>query len=326
MALTFPQEPVLARHVSALPGPDALPGGCAYEPKFDGYRALLFVGQDACRVQSRRGHDISDAFDDVAASAHAQLPAGLVLDGELVVWSGGVLSFADLQRRAGQGRDVLRRRAPASFVAFDVLQVADLDVRARPLSERRQLLETVMADVGGALQLTPQTSDVELARQWLGDYASADVGIEGLVVKGHATTYRGGTRQWQKLRLRATTEALVGAVAGTLSSPDHLVLGRLGADGVLHQVGTTTALSPTQRAEVAELVSPATHTHPWAGDAAVASGRWGRDEGLPVHPVEPALVAEVSVDGSTDRGRWRHPVRLVRLRADLGPDEVPTLA
>lgn len=198
-------------------------------------------------------------------------------------------------------------------------------MRARPLSERRLLLETVLAGATGPLQLVPQTSDVDLARQWLDDYASADVGIEGLVVKGLASAYRSGTRQWQKLRLRATTEAVVGAVAGSPAAPDHLVLGQFADDGDLRPVGTTTQLSPAQRAELAELLVVATGDHPWSDGTGAGGSRWGRGDRLPVHPVEPLLVAEVSVDGSTDRGRWRHPVRLVRIRTDLGRDEVPTV-
>lgn len=323
MALTFPQDPALARPVSQLPQPAALPGGCVYEPKLDGYRALLFVGDDRCRVQSRRGHDITEAFADVAAAAFDQLPSGLVLDGELVVWDQDGLSFTELQRRAGRGASPTRLR-PASFVAFDVLEVADVDVRRRPLSVRRSLLETVTDGATGALQVTPQTSEVSLAREWLADYASADVGIEGLVVKGLASSYRGGERIWQKYRLRDTSEAIVCGVAGSLSAPEHLVLGRYDGHGVLTKVGTTTALASPQQTEVAAAgLVPAGDDHPWRTDPGGA-GR-GRTR-QPVHLVEPTLVVEVSTDRSTDRGRWRHPVAFVRVRTDLGPHEVAETA
>lgn len=301
MTLPFPQEPVLARPVSALPEPTALAGGCVYEPKFDGYRALLFVGDDGCRVQSRRGHDISGAFDDVAASATDQLPSGLVLDGELVVWDEGGLSFTALQSRASRSGDALRSRRPASFVAFD-------------------LLEVVLDGAGGALQIAPQTAEVSLAREWLADYAVGDVGIEGLVVKGRASTYRGGERAWQKYRLRDTSEAIVCGVAGSVDAPGHLVLGRYDRLGGLRMVGTTTELDAGGRAQLAALV-PADDTHPWHLQPP-ATGRW-RESRQTVHLVRPSTVVEVSTDGSTDRGRWRHPVRFVRVRTDLGPAEVP---
>jgi ATP-dependent DNA ligase len=116
---------MLARTAGQLPAEDAMPGGCLYEPKFDGYRALLFVNADRCRVQSRRGHNISASFPDVAESATDQLPNGFVLDGELVVWNDGRLRFSELQLRlASKAKAAQRaREAPASFVAFDVLCV-----------------------------------------------------------------------------------------------------------------------------------------------------------------------------------------------------------
>lgn len=332
---------MLARPVEALPDRGALPGGCAYEPKLDGYRALLFVNQDGCRVQSRRGHDISDAFDDVAEAASNLLPPGLVLDGELVVWGDeGGLSFTDLQRRGGRGaRLVPGRRRPASFIAFDVLEVADVDVREQPLSARRQLLEAALAhseDPGGSgtggggtvVQLVPQTTDPGVARQWLSDYAAARVGVEGVVVKGLSTPYRGGTRGWQKHRVRDTVEAVVGAVAGPVSDPDHLVLGQYDDEGALQMVGTTTALDRARRTELGALLARATvpADHPWTATDGRPGGGWSRGPRRPVHLVEPAVVVEVSVDGSTDRGRWRHPVRVVRVRTDLLPDEVRTTA
>ncbi|AWB91103.1 ATP-dependent DNA ligase [Aeromicrobium chenweiae] len=313
---------MLARHVSALPEQGALPGGCAYEPKFDGYRALLFVDDDGCRVQSRRGHDITDAFDDVAAAATEQLPAGLVVDGELVVWSDGSLDFGELQRRLGRGSNHGFRRRPASFVAFDVLAVAGIDIRSRTLAVRRELLETVLDDPDGAIQLSPQTTDVEQAREWLEDYVAADVGIEGLVVKGLGTTYRGGARDWLKYRVRDTAEAVVGAVAGPPEAPEHLVLGRLDESGELQMVGTTTQLSPQLRSGLDGLLDQADDTHPWR-DGGATGTRWGRGDQRPVTLVAPTLVVEVSVDSSTDRGRWRHPARLVRPRPDLSLGEIP---
>lgn len=319
--LAFPQDPMLARHVTSMPEPGALPGGCVFEPKFDGYRALLFVDDDGCRVQSRRGHDITDAFRDVADAAAAHLPAGLVLDGELVVWAGSGLDFGELQRRVGHGGNRRLRQAPASFVAFDVLAAADNDVRGATLAVRRQLLETVLADAPTAVQLCPQTADRDEALEWMAEYLAADVGIEGLVVKGRATTYRGGAREWLKFRLRDTVEVVVGAVSGSIDTPEHLVLGLPDGEGGLRFAGTTSDLTARQRAEVVPLLRPVDADHSWLPDAAEVS-RWGARGRRQVVPVVATLVVEVSTDSSVQGGRWRHPMSFVRVRPDLTPAEV----
>jgi len=307
---------MLARHVAALPEPGALRGGCVYEPKFDGYRALLFVTEDGCRVQSRRGHDITDAFPDVADVAFEHLPAGLVLDGELVVWIDGGLDFGELQRRVGHGSHRRLRQAPASFVAFDLLAAADNDVRGAALSVRRQLLEAVLADAPTAVQLCPQTADVAQAREWMAEYLAADVGIEGLVVKGQDTTYRGGAREWQKYRVRDTVEVVVGAVSGSLEAPAHLLLGLPGRDGALVFVGTTSDLTARQRDEIGPLLQPAGDPDSWPADSPDI-GRWGANDRRATVAVEPVVVVEVSTDSTTQGQRWRHPTTFVRARPDL---------
>lgn len=319
--LTFPQDPMLARHVTAVPPPSALGGGCVYEPKFDGYRAMLFVGEGGCRVQSRRGHDITAAFQDVADAAAEQLPAGLVLDGELVVWVDGGLDFGELQRRVGHGGKRRRRQAPASFVAFDLLAAAGNDVRATALSTRRQLLESVLEDAPSAIQLCPQTADADQAREWMAAYLAADVGIEGLVAKGWGTTYQGRARGWLKYRVRDTVEVVVGAVGGSLTSPTHLLLGSRGPGGALRFAGTTTELSTRQRDEIVPLLAPADDVPPWLQVASAAS-RWGENGKRRIVPVQESLVVEVSTDSTTQDGRWRHPTTLVRVRPDLSPAEV----
>lgn len=322
LVLDFPQDPMLARHVTAMPGVDALRGGCVYEPKFDGYRAMLFVTDDGCLVQSRRGHDITDAFPDVAAAAAEHLPAGLVLDGELVVWVDGGLDFGELQRRVGHGSNRRLRQAPASFVAFDLLAAADNDVRPAALTVRRQLLEAVLEDAPPAVQLCPQTDDLEEAEAWMDGYRAADVGIEGLVVKGKGTAYRNGAREWLKYRERDTVEVVVGAVSGSLEAPAHLLLGVPDSDGELHFAGTTSDLTSRQRETVAPLLVAADDVHDWMpeADETWRRGASGRRETL---PVVPTLVVEVSTDTTMQGGRWRNPMRFVRVRPDLTPDEVP---
>jgi len=319
--LSFPQDPMLARPVPRLPEPTALDGGCVYEPKLDGYRAMLFVDDDGCRVQSRRGHDITAEFRDVADAAAQHLPSGLVLDGELVVWAGGALDFGEVQRRLARGGAPRLRGRPASFVAFDLLEAAGTDVRTSPLTIRRQLLETVLDDAPAAVQLCPQTADVTIAREWMDDFAAADLGMEGLVVKGRGTAYRNGAREWLKFRVRDTVEVVVGGVSGAVEAPGRLVLGLPDADGTLHFAGTTTELTPRQRAELGVLLRPSERSHPWLAESRSAT-RWGGASKQQVHPVQATVVVEVSVDSSVQDGRWRHPVKLVRVRADLTPAEV----
>lgn len=320
--LPFPQEPMLARAVATLPTGTGLHGGSAYEPKFDGYRALLFVDDDGCRVQSRRGHDITPAFQDVAAAATEQLPAGLVLDGELVVWGTGSLDFAALQRRVARG--TTDRRRPASFVAFDLLSAESDDLRRLPLRTRRQALEVVLDGVAPPIQLTPQTTELTTAREWLADYADSPVGIEGLVVKPLDLPYQSGRRGWLKVRIRDTVEVVVGAVGGSLDAPSHLVLGLFDDTGELVVTGTTSVLSTRQQAELVPHLHPADAAHPWPAGV-LSSTQWGPKDAAPVR-VRPSLVVEVSADTSLQQGRWRHPTSFVRSRPDLSPREIAPLA
>ena len=315
VVLRMPIEPMLAAPTAALPKGAALRGGCWYEPKFDGYRALVFVGDKGARVQSRRGHDITAAFRDIAEAAAEQLPAGAVIDGELLVWHDGQPDFAGLQRRlARKGRGVLADSA--NMIVFDVLHDGTHDLRARPFRMRRAHLERLGDRMVPPLQLVPGTDDLDVAHQWLEDYGRVDVGVEGLVVKGLATKYEPGVRGWVKHKIRDTVEVIVGAVVGTPESAERLVLGMYDDDGRLRIVGSTGALTPTQRRALREYLFTAGE-HPWPTEIPAGRlGHWGGDVQL-VHLVEPTLVVEVSADKALDHGRWRHVVRYVRPRPDI---------
>lgn len=323
--LSPPVEPMLARSSAEVPAPAALSGGSWYEPKFDGYRCLLFVVGGAALVQSRRGHDITAAFPDVAAAAVAQLPPGSVVDGELVVWAGSGFDFGALQRRLTGGRSVgeLVRQQPASVMLFDVLAVAGRDVRRHPLWERRRLLEAIAVDTAPPLQLVPYTTDVDQARTWVRDYAAARVGIEGLVVKGVGTSYESGKRGWVKYRIRDTVEAVVGAVTGSLEHPESLVLGYYDTVGDLVVAGATTPLTRRQQDQVAGHLRRSAGGHPWP--EWIGSGRLGHWGGPPraVTRVDPVLVVEISADTAVTAGAWRHVTRFVRVRPDLNASDVP---
>lgn len=319
--LRMPVEPMLAAPAADLPTGNALPGGCWYEPKFDGYRALVFVGRRDAQVQSRRGHDITAAFMDIAEAAAAQLPAGSVVDGELLVWRDGRPDFAGLQRRLARRTAAHAVAEPANMILFDVLQEAGQDVRGLPLRARRSRLERLARDMAPPLQVTPGTADLTLARQWLDDYRDVDVGVEGLVAKGLTSTYQPGVRGWLKHKLRDTVEVIVGAVIGSPESAERLVLGMHDDAGGLHIVGSTGVLNRRQRQELREHLFTATE-HPWPAEIPAGRiGHWGGGMQV-VHLVEPTLVVEVSADRAFDHGRWRHLTRYVRARPDLEPTSI----
>ncbi|MET7458302.1 ATP-dependent DNA ligase [Streptomyces sp. NPDC005574] len=320
MVWTLP-EPMLT---APVPGSD-LPPGHAAEPKWDGYRAQLARWSNGrILLRSRRGTDMTPAFPEIRASA-AQLPDNTALDGELVVWdASGRLAFERLngrltRRSPGAGR--LASQWPAHFVAFDLLRLHNTDLTPWPYHRRRAALEELFTGqkLSGALALCPSTTDPDTARQWL-DWTAA--GLEGLVFKHLQAPYRPGTRGWSKYKVRITTEAIVGAVTGTLAAPRTLLLGRYDDTGRLQYIGRTSTLSATTAANVTPHLSPVHGKHPWRGWT--FSAGWGTHEKLDPILVQPRPVAEVAVDVARDTaGRWRHPVKLQRIRTDLKPDDIP---
>ena len=322
--LTFPQELVLASSAKRLPPDDALPGGCVYEPKFDGYRALLFVDGGGCRIQSRRRHDITASFPDIAAVACDQLPSGLVLDGELVVWVGDRLEFSELQHRLASSAEAGRRAhvQPATFVAFDLLCVGGQDARSIPLRDRRAALAAVLPENGRVMQLAPQTSDRGEAEAWMADYAAGAVGgLEGIVAKGADQPYRPGKRDWLKVRVQDSLEVIVGAITGPLTAPDRLVLGQYDATGELVIIGGTSSLGSRERRSVARLLQLPKNSHPWPSEMAPDRlGRWAKDQQL-ITRVEPTLVVEVLVNGAADPDGSQRIAEFVRARPDLTVEE-----
>ncbi|WP_244291558.1 ATP-dependent DNA ligase [Streptomyces subrutilus] len=329
MALRPPVEPMLAQAVEAVPGPGVL-GELAYEQKFDGYRTLLFTPtgpENGLQLQTRHGSLIQDRFPDLVAAAD-KLPAGLVLDGELVVWDtkAGRLSFEGLQRRtAARGRSArgLAASLPAFFIAFDVLQQDGSELISYPYRQRRLRLEALFAArrLTSPWTLCPMTTDLIKAQQWLESWTEIS-GLEGIVVKAMNQPYRPGHRGWYKLRRRNTTEAIIGAITGTMIRPQLLLLGRRDAHGHLRSIGRTAPL----RAEMARLVGgnviAANAGHPWEGWRFASA--WGSRDILDVTLVRPDLVAEISADTAVDRsGVFRHAVRFKRLRLDVTVEEVP---
>ncbi|MFJ1568713.1 ATP-dependent DNA ligase [Streptomyces erythrochromogenes] len=330
MVLTPPFEPMLAQAAESVPGPGVLAGGLALEQKFDGHRAILFtpVGPAGrALLQTRRGSLVQDRFPDLVAAA-AQLPDGLVLDGELVVWdtAAGRLSFEALQRRAaarGRTAAALAAKTPAFFIAFDVLQQDGTELLTRPYRERRRILEDLFdtRQLSAPWTLCPMTTDLAKAREWPETWTDVS-GVEGILVKGMNQRYLPGSRAWYKIRRRDTTEAIIGAITGTLARPQLLVLGRHDHHGRLRAVGRTVPLRPDAAQQVAEHLTAAGPEHPWTG--VKFSSAWGSREALDAILVRPDLVAEISADVAIDRrGVYRHPVRHVRLRLDVSVEDVP---
>ncbi|WP_031023811.1 ATP-dependent DNA ligase [Streptomyces sp. NRRL S-1314] len=325
MILIPPVQPMLAEARSELPPERALPGGLAFEQKPDGYRALLFAGPGGhAYLQSRNGSGLSPAFPEIAAAGRA-LRVPLVLDGELVVAVEGRLDFGQLQQRArrrGTGARLAARDNSAHLIVFDILDTADGPLLDEPYRARRALLEALFAHgvLADPFVLCSATTDRATAEDWL-DPAWGAAGIEGVVVKGLAQRYQPGRRGWIKVRARASAEAVVAAVTGRVTAPSTLLLGRYDARGRLRFTARTVPLSATARREVGALLYPADDNHPW-GQRRFSAG-WGTREAIDHRPVQPDVVVEFAGDTAVDAGRYRHPVRYLRVRDDMSPEQLP---
>ncbi|MFD9538016.1 ATP-dependent DNA ligase [Streptomyces sp. NPDC060010] len=330
MTLRPPVEPMLAQAAEAIP-PSGMLRDVAYEQKFDGHRGLLFTPPapgEQVLLQTRRGSLIQDRFPDLVAAAIEQLPHGLVLDGELLVWDPeeGRLSFEALQRRAAaraRGAPALAARTPAYFVVFDILQADGAELLSLPYRERRRRLEVLFAARGlsAPWTLCPMTTDLAKAREWLESWTDVS-GVEGILIKNMSQRYLPNHRGWTKIRRRDTTEAIIGGITGTLAHPQLLILGRHDDTGRLRAVGRTAPLRPNQARQVAERLTAASSGHPWTG--ARFSAAWGSRDVLDVVLVDPRLVAEISADTAVDHGGiHRHPLRFRRLRLDVTAQEAP---
>ncbi|TWF77101.1 ATP dependent DNA ligase-like protein [Pseudonocardia hierapolitana] len=244
--------------VPALQLPTSRRGGWAAEPKLDGFRCIALRSLGTVALQSRQCRSLTRYFPEIV-DAVAELGGDVVLDGELVCWNEGRVDVAALQRRLhpSQARaQELVVAMPAAYVVFDILALPGTDVRTRPYAARRALLE----DLTG-LVLMPMTTDLAVARTWMLDHSHA--GVEGVVVKRLTHTYRpSGGRPWLKIRTRLTGGAVVGGVLGSLDHPEALFLGRADPQRRLRVAGRTRPLSPTARAELAALLTPAAAATP----------------------------------------------------------------
>ncbi|MFD9356851.1 ATP-dependent DNA ligase [Streptomyces sp. NPDC060031] len=284
--------------------------GLAYEPKFDGHRLVVLRTAEDVVLQARSGRIVTSAFPDLAAAAR-QLPAGTVLDGEVVVWHAGRTDFTLVQRRAAAATAaraaVLAQTLPASYAAFDVLELGGLDLRARPYERRRALLVDLLLPLGPPLQPVPMTTDPELAATWYETLPAS--GIEGLVVKRLDQAYPAGRRAWQKLRHTNVRDAAVVGYTGTPRRPLALVLVLpVGDETPLVSSPLTAALRTEVAAAVAGRAAPRSGA---AGVSVATVTAIGVGE-VPFHPLDPPLTAEVR------HASARHPPpEVLRLRTEL---------
>lgn len=289
--------------------------------KFDGWRLVAArTAAGAVELWSRHGTDLTSRFPEIAAAAE-QLPAGTVIDGEVCVYREGRLDWDQLQHRMGSAARVAEqvRIAPASYVVFDVLALSGTDVRSRPWSERRNLLEGLIGSqlTAAGVPVHPRSRrGRELAagvqrhrhrrRRREAHNHSLPPGRAGLGQGQTSRDHRGGHRRGHR---------------GSAERPESVVAGRFTRAGQLVIAGRTTALNQRQAAELAASLTPVgADQHPWPPQIS------GQFRGTPVHLVHvaPVLVAEVSADAARQQsGRWRHPLRFVRVRVDLVPADLP---
>jgi ATP-dependent DNA ligase len=324
-----PVEPMLAKSVAALPTGD----GMTYEPKWDGFRCIVFRDGDEVELASRGGKTLTRYFPEVVAQARAQLPVRSVVDGEVIVIRRGEggprLDFELLGQRihpAASRVAMLAEKTPASFVAFDLLALDDQALLDRPYAQRRTTLEAALEDVVAPVHLTPTTADVATARRWFDVFEGA--GLDGVIAKPADVPYEPGKRLMYKVKHARTADVVVAGFRWHKSGPvvGSLLLG-LYESGVLHHVGVSASFPMARRAELLSELAPYRDppSHPWLGD--VASGtrvpgavsRWTGGRNLDWEPLRPELVVEVAYE-AMEGDRFRHTAHFQRWRPDRSPE------
>lgn len=330
-----PVSPMLAKLVREVPE-----GPFLYEPKWDGFRAIVFRDGDELEIGSRNERPLTRYFPDLVRPLLEQLPSRCVVDGEIVIVTEHGLDFDRLSLRihpAASRVAKLAKETPAAFVAFDLLALDDRDLRAEPFSVRHAALADVLARAEAPLLLTPSTTDPAVARDWFERFEGA--GFDGVVAKPLDAPYAEGERVMQKVKHERTADCVV---AGYRVHKDgrgvgSLLLGLYDDAGVLHHVGVAASMAAPLRARLLDDV--AAHRvddvseHPWAAWGGAeptgtrlpgAPSRWNGDKDLSWVPLRPDLVAEVRYEhlqgsGVHGAGRFRHTARFVRWRPERDP-------
>jgi ATP-dependent DNA ligase len=333
-AITPPIEPMLSKVAEEIPrGGDFL-----FEPKWDGFRAVVFRGGDEVYIQSRDLKPLDRYFPELHDGLIAALPAGCVVDGEIVIATPHGLDFDRLQLRlhpAASRAAKLAKETPAEFVAFDLLAVGGKDLRAMPFEKRHEQLEKLLRKTAAPVHLTPMTRDRDVAVEWLQRFEGA--GLDGVMAKPAGGAYEPGKRVMFKIKHSRTADCVVAGFRwhktghGTLIG--SLLLGLYDARGKLQHVGVTSAFSMQQRQDLVGLLEPlrknAMKDHPWrewadaAGEMQRMPGgqsRWSAGKDLSWEPVRTELVAEVKYD-HMQGNRFRHAAIFQRWRSDKVPKD-----
>jgi ATP-dependent DNA ligase len=329
-AIDPPVEPMLAKLADEVPSGDFL-----YEPKWDGFRAIIFRGSSDIFIQSRDVRPLDRYFPEIHEAALDRLPAGSVLDGEIVIASGDALDFDALQMRlhpAASRVAKLSKEIPAAFVAFDLLADNGRDLRGAPQIERREALERLLANAGSPIHLTPVTRDRQLAVDWLARFEGA--GLDGVVAKPLDLQYQPGKRAMLKIKHARTADCVVGGFRWHKSGRDRvgsLLLGLYDRKGTLHHVGITSAFTMAARKALVDELAPlrvrALDGHAWR-DWAEADGsrmpggqsRWSAGKDLSWEPLRVERVVEVKYD-HLQGDRFRHATIFRRWRPDKQPKD-----
>ena len=323
---------MLAKRVADLPAGDTW----SFEPKWDGFRALVFRDGDDVMIQSRDEKPLNRYFPELLEPIKSQLPKRCVLDGEIVVAKNGGLDFDALQLRihpAASRVKLLSKEIPASFVFFDLLSEGNKDLRAQPFQERRRKLEPVLASAKPPIHLTPATNDLSVAADWFRRFEGA--GLDGVIAKPLSGTYESNKRVMFKVKHERECDCVVAGFRwhkkGDGTSVGSLLLGLYDTGGGLQHVGVCASFTDKKRIELVEFLAPyrknALNDHPWkqwaeAGFADKripgAQSRWSQGKDLSWEPLRPELVVEVAYD-HMQGDRFRHTAQFRRWRTDKKP-------
>ena len=327
-----PIKPMLAKLADRMPEK----GEFLFEPKWDGFRALVFRSASDVFIQSRDEKPLDRYFPELHEACLELLPAGCVIDGEIIIRTDQGLDFDALQMRlhpAASRVEKLSVESPASFVGFDVLAVGGRDCMADAQKERRNQLEKLLAGISPPIYITPVTSDRATAEVWFERFEGA--GLDGVIVKPVDLPYQPGKRVMIKVKHVRTADCLVGGFRWYKNTNDavgSLLLGLYDDHDVLQHVGVTSSFSMDRRKQLAEELAPlrenAIEDHPWRAEADPdaenrmpgAQSRWSAGKDLSWEPLRIERVCEVKYD-HMQGDRFRHAARFLRWRSDKQPQE-----
>jgi ATP-dependent DNA ligase len=331
-AVKPPVEPMLAKLADELPA-----GNYLYEPKWDGFRAIVFRGEDDVYIQSRDSRPLDRYFPELHDTLLERLPKNCVVDGEIVIVTEHGLDFDVLQLRlhpAASRVAKLAKATPASFVAFDVIEVDGKNLMAESQATRRAALEKLLGKVQPPVHLTPVTTDRAVALDWLTRFEGA--GLDGVIAKPASGTYQPDKRAMIKVKHARTAECVVAGFRWHKSGKDvvgSLLLGLYDDSGTLQHVGVTSSFTMAMRKQLAKELAPlqknAMDDHPWrewAGAAAESSrmpggqSRWSAGKDLSWEPLRIERVCEVKYD-HMQGDRFRHAAIFLRWRPDKQPQD-----